>query len=97
MPSIHPTELPGLLEDKVTIWLTSPSIHYPPHPHFMVDVALQALSLVAQDRPDEEIELPDQVSFRGRPTVTAREAISSLHLEGFLYVDESTIDCSILG
>ena len=89
MPSIHPTELPGLLEDKVTIWLTSPSIHYPPYPRFMVDVAVKAIQLFEADLPDEEIELPDQVSFHGRDYVTAREAVNSLHLHGFLYQDHS--------
>ena len=68
--------------------------HYPPLPDSMMDVAEQAIELVAGtfdefevfDREpwDEEIDMPEGILFRGNATITAAEAIEAMHLDCFL-------------
>jgi hypothetical protein len=57
---------------------------YPPVPQQMVPVAVEAIDLVVNEDGDVEIELPEQVSFRGRTHVSAVDVVESLHLWAFV-------------
>lgn len=67
---------------------------FPPQPR-LLPVALRALTVAREAQPcddgflfedivDESFPLPEGVLFQGRGTITAREAIESLHLEEFV-------------
>lgn len=74
----------NIRREQVMIWHLRNN-HYPPHPYFMVQVALKAVDLANEGQWDEEIDLPEGVAFRdGRPVVSVANAVESLHLHSFL-------------
>ena len=66
------------LETAITIQLRSN--HYPPVPHSMVPVCIEALDAYNSGEHDKRIELPEGVSWRGEKTSPAREIINGHHL-----------------
>ena len=65
--------------------------HYPPHPTFMIDVALAAIEAANDEDWDRIIDLPKDddgtpmVEWRdGRTAIEASLIIESLHLEDFI-------------
>lgn len=57
---------------------------YPPVPQYMVDVALEAINSVIVGDHVAPIHLPEGVSYRGEDSISAMEAIESLHLDAFV-------------
>tara|TARA_B110000503_G_C7063953_1_gene377907 strand:+ start:150 stop:410 length:261 start_codon:yes stop_codon:yes gene_type:complete len=58
---------------------------YPPIPAIMIPVAVSALAAIADEDYDQEIDLPEGVSFKdGSSSVSASQAIRSLHLEAWI-------------
>ncbi len=58
--------------------------HYPPHPAFMVDVALAAVEALNAGEPHERIAMPDGVLFRGATHADAYLVADALHLDAFI-------------
>lgn len=89
MGHMHATEFAGALDGSVSLeaaigWHLR-SNHYPPHPAFMVPVALAAIEAVNEGDYDRVIDLPDEVVFQdGRTSVEARLIVDSLHLGAFI-------------
>jgi hypothetical protein len=69
------------LETQLSIHLSSNC--YPPIPQFMVSVAVEAIAKYNADEGDSVINLPAGVQFRNGQTITAFDAIQSLHLESW--------------
>lgn len=53
---------------------------YPPHPEFMVPVAVEAVLWCRSGLHDDLLALPDGVTFRGAPAVAARDIVESFRL-----------------
>lgn len=60
------------------------SNHYPPHPTFMIPVAQAAIDKAKLGEWDAEIEMPAQVTYRGRTSAKVSEIVESMHLEDFI-------------
>lgn len=75
----------GVNETTMTWHLRSN--HFPPHPHFMVPVAMAAVDALNEGDNDREIELPKDVEFKGRTKIAAWEIAESLHLWDFVDVE----------
>jgi hypothetical protein len=74
------------LEQQLAIHFSSNC--YPPVPHFMIDVAKQAIDAVNDEQYDLEIELPAGVQVRNSTTVTAINAVDGLFLNAWINRDE---------
>ena len=57
---------------------------FPPVPMVMVDVALEAIHLIASEDADQDIDLPEGVEFRGGTKVLPWEVVETFHLGEFL-------------
>jgi hypothetical protein len=60
------------------------SNHYPPVPSIMVEPCIEAISNVEAGFPEDEVALPEGVSFRGRKTAPARDIVEQHHLYAFI-------------
>lgn len=72
----------GLDTDTVLAWHLQHN-HYPPVPLSMLDACKAALAAAANDDHDLEINLPDGIMYRGRPTAPAYAIIEQHHLDNF--------------
>ncbi len=63
------------------------SNHFPPVPLVMVPVAEKAIKAARQNR-GRLIRLPDGVTYRGEPRVSAAVVVEVLHLEAFVNLEE---------
>ncbi len=61
--------------------------HYPPVPLSMLPICKAAIKAGNEEDWNREIELPEGVSYQGRPTAPAHQIITSHHLEAFLVQD----------
>jgi hypothetical protein len=60
------------------------SNHYPPVPASMVDVCVEAIEAVCDGEDDFEVELPEQITYRGRSTAPASAIVENYHLQFFV-------------
>jgi hypothetical protein len=74
------------LEMAITIQLRSN--HYPPVPHSMVPVCIEAIHAYNVGDADKEIQLPEGVLWRGQDTAPAAAIIDSHHLDAWCDYDE---------
>ena len=75
------------LEQAVAYHLRGP--YYPPLPYSLVQVAIEVIMLANEGNFDEEVYLPDGVTYRGGNLVPARVAVEAWHLNAFIdYEDE---------
>lgn len=58
--------------------------HFPPLPVELIPVAKEAIERGRDEEFDHEIAMPVNLKFRHRVSITVREAIATMHLEGFL-------------
>jgi hypothetical protein len=58
---------------------------YPPIPQYMLDTAMEAIDLCADNNSDEKIDLPEGVLFRGQTHATAGEIVEGQHLDAFVH------------
>lgn len=66
---------------------------YPPQPVEMIDPLIHALLLVAADRPDHEVPLPEGVTHRRYGTaVPASAMVDSFHAWQFLELVEGRVE-----
>ena len=63
--------------------------HYPPVPVSMVTPCVEAINAYNTGDPDQLIELPDGISWRGESTAPASAIINAHHLESWLGSDEA--------
>lgn len=82
------TETSLTLEQQIAIHFSSNC--YPPIPHTMIPVAVEAIKACNEEQYDLEIELPPFITFRNSTTVTAINAVDNLRLEAWTnnYEDE---------
>ena len=66
------------LETAITIQLRSN--HYPPVPHSMVPVCIEALDAYNEGDHDKRIQLPEGITWRGGTTSPASAIIDGHHL-----------------
>jgi hypothetical protein len=65
------------------------SNHYPPHPRFMIPVAIRAIELANDGLWDEAVDLPEQVQWAEDWRLpTAAEIVESFHLDAFIDEEE---------
>jgi hypothetical protein len=57
--------------------------HFPPHPTYMVPIAMDAIAAYNDGEFDKEIKLPAEVHFRGYSEVEAWQIIDGLNLQSF--------------
>jgi hypothetical protein len=93
MGSLQASEFAGAVDDgtiqlAVALEWHLRSNHYPPHPAFMIPVALRAVELASGDEWDEDIDLPEGVEYKGGTTITVYEAIEAFHLDSFVASDQ---------
>lgn len=79
------TSLP--LEQQLAIHFSTNC--YPPIPHFMIPIAIEAINAYEEYDGSKVITLPAGVTFRGGNEATAFECIDNLRLEAWLNNDES--------
>jgi hypothetical protein len=60
------------------------SNHYPPHPGFMVPVALRAIQKARKGEWHKGVRLPNKVTFRGIRMPLVSDLIEALQLEDFI-------------
>ena len=58
--------------------------HFPPLPAALAETARAAIVAAREDDLGREIPMPDGLLFRGRKTMTAAEAVESMHLDAFI-------------
>ncbi len=58
--------------------------HYPPLPAALAETARAAIVAAREDDQAREVPLPEGLLYRGRKTMTAAEAIESMHLDAFI-------------
>ena len=81
------------LEQQIAIQLQSN--HYPPVPLSMVQPCIQAIQEYNDGNTNAEIELPENVEYKGRTTAPAWAIIEQHHLDAWCadpYYDEEYID-----
>ena len=97
MGNTQATEFAGLVDEgavelAVAVGWHLRSNHYPPHPSFMIPVALRAVELANDGLWDERIDLPEnegfKVEFRGSTTITVSDAVEAFHLDAFIASDQ---------
>lgn len=69
------------LEQQVRWHLTSNC--YPPVPEIMVPVAVEAITAIRSGNTDDEVTLPEGVTFRGSSVADVYEIVDALHLGAF--------------
>jgi hypothetical protein len=74
------------LEMAITIQLRSN--HYPPVPHSMVPICIEAIHAYNVGDAHKEIQLPEGVLWRGQDTAPAAAIIDSHHLDAWCNYDE---------
>ena len=70
------------LESSISIHLRSNC--YPPVPHYMTPIAVEAVENVNDDEAERLIELPEGVSFKGRTEVKAWEIVEAYRLDAWI-------------
>lgn len=60
--------------------------HYPPLPLSLIPLALKIVK--EEVGPDDEVELPQGVTYRGSKTAPVYECINAWHLQEFIYSRE---------
>lgn len=58
--------------------------HWPPVPAIMIPVCLAAIDAATEEEWDAEVDLPEGVSYKGRPTAPVWAIVEQHHLEPFL-------------
>ena len=58
--------------------------HYPPVPGYMVPVAEQAIDHANAGEWHHDVDLPEQVTWRGQDHVPVHAVIEALHLHSFI-------------
>lgn len=58
--------------------------HYPPVPSYMIDPCIAAIELANDGEWDAEVELPEGVTYKGRPTASVSAMVEQHHLGAFL-------------
>lgn len=66
--------------------------HYPAVPLSMVAPCREAIEAARDGRWDEEIDLPDGVSWKGQPTVPVYAIVEQHHLNVFLSDDDEEVE-----
>lgn len=73
--------------------------HYPPIPTTMIPIAIKAIEngqeyqfTLDQDLLDEQIELPDGVSWKGSTSAPVRAIMEGLHLWDFVQAEDEDYD-----
>jgi hypothetical protein len=57
---------------------------YPPVPNKMLSTALKAIENCATENPEELIQLPEGVSYKGSTEVSSWDVVEGLHLDAFV-------------
>ena len=65
---------------------------YPPVPHSMIEPAEEAISMMNQGFFNEEISLPDGVSYQGRDFARAYAIVENFRLDAWIDQDVIQID-----
>ena len=76
--------------DTALAWHLS-SNHYPPVPSSMIAPCKAAIEAANEDNWDAEIELPDGILFRGKPTAPVHAMVDQHHLGSWIYSDDEEI------
>lgn len=71
-----------ITERQALVWHFRSNL-FPPPPMAMVDVAIAAIHAVAAED-DEDIDLPEGVTYRGRDSVLPWEAVEAFRLNAFV-------------
>jgi len=75
------------LDTQIRWHLTSN--HYPPVPDIMVPVCIVAIEKANNGEWDDEVELPEHVSWRGLTTVPVHAIVEQHHLDAWIIEEES--------
>lgn len=73
------------------------SNHYPPVPASMIPVCEQAIRLAADEEWDEQVELPEGISYRGSSTAPVWAIVEQHHLGDFVeacHQDDDEVLCA---
>lgn len=57
---------------------------YPPVPHSMIEPAKEAISMINQGFFNEEISLPDGVTYQGRDSARAYKIVENFRLDAWI-------------
>ena len=79
------TDLP--LNEKVSWHLTSNC--YPPVPSELHPVAVLAINLCSDGKPNESVSLPTGFTFRGQTEAPAYDIVDGLHLDLFIEYEQA--------
>ena len=82
------TEIGLTLEDQIMVHLTSN--HYPPVPKIMVPVCIEAIDFANEGLWDQEVQLPEDVLWKGETTAPVYAIVEQHHLE--FWIIESELD-----
>lgn len=85
MGALHAMEMANAVEltiEQQLAWHLQ-SNHYPPVPTSMVTPCAEAIDAYWEDDLEKEIDLPEGVTYRGKPTAPAREIIINHHLDAW--------------
>ena len=70
------------------------SNHYPPVPSSMIDACVAAIEALVDEEPEREIELPDNIVWKGQTTAPAQSIVEDHHLwyfvENQMYTNEES-------
>jgi hypothetical protein len=75
-----------ITERQALVWHFRSNL-FPPPPMAMVDTALAAIHAV-EAGDDDDIDLPEGVTFKGGTMVSPWEVVEAFHLSGFIDFDE---------
>jgi hypothetical protein len=78
------------LEQQLAIHFSSNC--YPPVPHIMIDVAIEAINHYNAGWFNELISLPDGVTYQGRESARAYKIIESYRLDAWIDSEVDQID-----
>jgi hypothetical protein len=87
MGRLQATEMANLAElDQALSWHLTAN-HYPPVPASMIEPCKEAIAIAASDDPDrwdQEVDLPEGVSYRGLTSAPVYAIVEQHHLEPFV-------------
>lgn len=69
--------------------------HYPPLPASLVEPARRAIDLAADEVWDEEVELPEGVTYRGESTASVHACVEGWHLGAFVDARRAELEAEL--
>lgn len=62
--------------------------HYPPVPGFMIPICVEAIWYAGIDEWNEQIDLPDGVTYKGATSAPTWAIVEQHHLEAFINTED---------